>query len=102
MWVARAIYPATAAVAITAGLKGSAVIHLDPLSRLQLQRGAEHLHACGPRATAELLAEVGQRIGGMPCILGLLNEYQHRLDPRLLRAIRGDRFPRRPLQEVPR
>jgi hypothetical protein len=28
------------------------MIRLDPLVRLRLQRGAEHLHALGPRATA--------------------------------------------------
>ena len=78
------------------------MIRLDPLSRLRLQRGAEHLHALGPRATAELLAEVGDRIGGMPCILGLLGEYQQRLSPQLLRAVDGDRFLLRPLRAVPR
>jgi hypothetical protein len=77
------------------------VIFLDPLDRLRLQRGAEHLHLLGPRATAELLAEVGRRIGGMPCILGVLGEYQ-RLSPRLLRAVGGDRFPTRPLRVAPR
>jgi hypothetical protein len=78
------------------------MVHLDPLSRLRLQRGAEHLHALGPRATAELLAEVGDRIGGMPCILGLLGEYQQRLAPEMLRAAGGHRFPSRPLRVVPR
>ena len=78
------------------------MVHLDPLSRLRLQRGAEHLHALGPRATAELLAEVGDRIGGMPAIMGLLREYQERLSPQMLRAIGGYRFPARPLRVVPR
>ena len=55
----------------------------------------------GARATAELLAEVGHCIGGMPCILGLLNEYQRRLNPCLLHAVGGDRFPRRALRVVP-
>ena len=55
----------------------------------------------GPRAQPTL-AEVGARIGGMPCILGLLGEYQQRLSPRLLRAVGGDRFPARPLRVVPR
>jgi hypothetical protein len=53
----------------------------DPFTRLRLQRGAEHLHRLGPRATAELLAEVGARIGGMPCVPGLLAEYERRLTP---------------------
>jgi hypothetical protein len=75
---------------------------LKPLDQLRLQRGVEHLHALGPRATAELLAEVGARIGGMPCILGLLGEYQQRLSPHLLRAVDAHRFPTRPMRVVPR
>jgi hypothetical protein len=78
------------------------VIHLHPLDQLRLQRGVEHLLDLGPRATAELLAEVGQRVGGMPCILGLLADYQQRLSPQMLRAVSGDRFPARPLRVVPR
>jgi hypothetical protein len=78
------------------------MIYLDPLSRLRLQRGAEHLHALGPRATAELLAEVADRIGGMPAIMGLLTEYQQRLSPQLLRSVGGHRFPARPMRVVPR
>ena len=79
------------------------MVHLHPLDRLRLQRGAEHLHRLGPRATAELLAEVfGQRIGGMPRIITLLGEHQERLSPRLLRAAAGDRFPPRQLDQVPR
>jgi hypothetical protein len=74
----------------------------DPFTRLQLQRGAEHLHRLGPRATAELLAELGGLIGGMPCILTLLAEYRERLDPELLRQVGGDRFPPRNVREVPR
>jgi hypothetical protein len=52
------------------------------------------------RATAELLAELGNRIGGMPAIIGLLTEYE-RLTPEVLRATGGDRFPRR-IRAVPR
>jgi hypothetical protein len=78
------------------------MIHLDPLDRLRLQRGAEHLHALGARAQAEFLVEIGTRIGGLPCILGLLGEYQQRLSPQLLRAVGGHRFPPRPLRVVPR
>jgi hypothetical protein len=78
------------------------MIHLDPLDCLRLQRGAEHLHRLGARATAELLAEVADRIGGLPCILGLLSEYQQRLSPQMLRAVGADRLPARPLCVVPR
>jgi hypothetical protein len=78
------------------------MIHLDPIARLHLQRGAEHLHQLGGRATAEFLAEVVDRIGGMPAIMGLLTEYQRRLSPQLLRSVGGHRFPSRPLRVVPR
>jgi hypothetical protein len=74
----------------------------DTLDRLRLQLGAEHLHKLGARATAELLAEVAHRIGGMPCIMGLLGEYERRLSPHAIRLAGGDRFPRRPLRAVPR
>jgi hypothetical protein len=74
---------------------------LSNLDRVRLQRGAEHLHNLGPRATAEFLAEVAGAIGGMPAILGRLNEYQRRLTPEMLQATGGDRFPPRPLQAVP-
>ena len=77
------------------------MIHLDPLSRLRLQRGVKHLHLLGDRATAEFLAEVAHRIGGMPAILRLLAEYQQRLAPGMLRATGGDRFPTRRLRVVP-
>ena len=74
-------------------LKGRNVIHLDPFTALRLQRGAEHLDRLGPRATAEFLAEVANRIGGMPCILETLSDYQRRLTPRMLHAAGGNRFP---------
>jgi hypothetical protein len=78
------------------------MIHLNPLDRLRLQRNVEHPHALDPRATTELLAEVGHRNGGMPCILGLLGEYQQRLSPQMPRAVGSHRFPSRPLRVVPR
>jgi hypothetical protein len=67
--------------------------YLDAPTRLRLQRGVEHLHRLGPRATAELLAGVATRIGGLPCILSLLDEYRNHLTPEMLLAARGDRFP---------
>jgi hypothetical protein len=78
------------------------MVHLDPLVRLHLQRRVEHLHALGPRVTAEFLAEVGHPIGGMPAIRGLLAEYERHLSPDMLRAAGGDRFPARQLYLVPR
>jgi hypothetical protein len=67
-----------------------------------LQRGSVHLCRLGARPTAEFLAEVGHCIGGIPAILGLLAEYERRLNPELLRAAGGDRFPSRQLRSVPR
>jgi hypothetical protein len=75
---------------------------LDPFVARRMQRGCEHLHELGARATAELLAETGVRIGGLPAILGLLGEYERRLTPRMLRLTGGDRFPTRRLRAVPR
>lgn len=75
------------------------MVHLHPLDRLRLERGAEHLHALGARTQAEFLAELAQRIGGMPACLALLAEYEN-LSTRALRAAGGDRFPGRPLRTV--
>ncbi|GGC64002.1 hypothetical protein GCM10011504_47760 [Siccirubricoccus deserti] len=77
-------------------------MHTKSLDTLRLQHGAEHLHRCGARALAEFLAELSGRAGGMPATMALLNEYQQRLDPRLLRAAGGDRVSRRQLAAVPR
>lgn len=76
--------------------------YLNPHDAMRLRRGAEHLHLCGARTTAEFLAELAGRIGGMPAILALLTEYEMRLNSTLLRAAGGDRFPPRPLHVVPR
>lgn len=73
----------------------------NPLDGLRVQRGAEHLHRLGARATAEFLTELANRIGGMPAVIGLLNEYG-RLNPGMVRAAGADRFPARPLRAVPR
>ena len=74
--------------------------HRDSIDTLRLQRGAEHLHKLGARATAELLAEIADRIGGLPAILATLTEYERRLSPAMVRAAGGDRMPPRPLRRV--
>jgi hypothetical protein len=75
---------------------------IDPFTALRLQRGVEHLHRLGPRATSELLMEVANRIGGLPTMLPVLAEFERRLTPEMLRATGGDRFPPPRLQVVPR
>ena len=52
---------------------------LDPLVRLRLQRGVEHLHQLGPRA-----------IGCLPAALELLGEFEQRITPAMLHATGGD------------
>ena len=76
--------------------------HRNSLDVLRLQRGADHLHRLGARATAEALAEIADRIGGLPAILGILIEYEQKLTPAMIRAARADRFPPRPLRQVGR
>lgn len=71
------------------------------LDRARLDRGAEHLHRLGARATAEFLAELSTTIGGQPAILRLLAEYQNRLSPDLLRVAGGHRLPPRRPRSVP-
>jgi hypothetical protein len=70
---------------------------LSSLDRARLDRGAEHLHRLGARATAEFLTKLSATIGGGPAIMRLLAEYEDTLDPELLRAAGGHRMlPRRP------
>ncbi len=74
--------------------------HRDSLQMLCLQRGVEHLHKLGSRTTAEALAEMADRIGGWPALLGILAEYERRLTPAMVRTAGADRFPPRPLRQV--
>lgn len=69
---------------------------MAPLDHLRLQRGVQHLCSLGPRAVAELLAEVAERAGCGVCILDLLARYGE-LTPAMVGAAGGDRFPPRPL-----
>ncbi len=73
----------------------------DRTTELRLQRGAEHLHRLGPRAIAELLAEIGHQAGCMDDVLEVLGRYRAGLTPELLRLVGGDRFPPRVPREVP-
>jgi hypothetical protein len=73
---------------------------LDPWMARRLQRGSIHLVRLGPRALAEYLSELADRIGGLPAALALLAEYERRLTPETIRLAGGDRFPPRPLRLV--
>jgi hypothetical protein len=59
----------------------------DPIAdMLRLQAGAAHFHRLGPRAVAELLAELAAERGGrLAPILAALARYE-RLTPAMLRA----------------
>jgi hypothetical protein len=76
------------------------MVFLDPLVRFRIERGSEHLHRLGARAVAEFLAEGIGEGDDTSSLLNRLQRYQQ-LDPALLRAVGGDRFPRR-LRAVPR
>ena len=76
------------------------MFHRDSLTTLRLQRGVEHLHRLGARATAEALAEVADRIGGWPALLSVLTEYEQRLTPAMIRSAQAARFPPKTLRRV--
>ncbi len=63
------------------------------------ERDVGRLHALGARPTAELLREVGARIGCMTVIEALLARYAD-LDPGVVQALGGDRFPPAPIHVV--
>lgn len=71
---------------------------MPPLDRLRLQRGAAQLHALGPRAVAELLAELARDIGA-PFILDRLAAYG-RLTPGMMAAAGANHAPPRPMRAV--
>ncbi len=63
---------------------------MTPQDRLRIDAGARHLHALGPRATAELLAQVADWTGPA-LMLTWLDEYQ-RLTPEIVRDVGADGF----------
>ncbi len=75
---------------------------LQPLDRLRLERGLDHLDSLGRRARTEFWIEFAGKVGGMPAMLRLLAEYENRLNPAMIRAAGADRPLRRPLSVVPR
>jgi hypothetical protein len=51
---------------------------MNQIDRVRIERGAYLLHRLGPIATAELLADVADRIGGLQCIFGCLADFEER------------------------
>ena len=72
-----------------------------PTDALRLQRGAQHVHDLGPRAVAELLAQVVRERRDLPATLELLDAWREGLSAELLYAAGGDDFPRRAVLAVP-
>ena len=71
----------------------------DALCELRFERDVAHLHRLGPRAIGELLREIGARYQCRPWIERRLVQFA-RLDPEIVRALHGDRFPPRPLHLI--
>ena len=71
------------------------------VSDLHFRRRIERLHALGPRATAEFLAELGVERSIMTIIDQKLERYSE-LDPEALEATGGDQFWAAPLRVVNR
>jgi hypothetical protein len=68
------------------------------VATLRLPHLARRIHALGPRVLSELLAELATAHGGDVLIRA---EAYGRLDPMILSALGGDRFPMAPLRLVP-
>ena len=71
----------------------------DRVAELRFQRQVEKLHALGSRAVGELLAEIGEQRSCRTFIDQRLEAYS-RLDPEIVKAVDGDKFPRPPIYEV--
>lgn len=69
------------------------------LGRLRRQRQVEQLHALGPRAVAEFLDELDRHLDLGDDLDGRLERYAA-LDPDVLAAFGGDRFPAAPLRVI--
>jgi len=72
-----------------------------PTDALRLQRGAQHVHDLGPRAVAEMVAQVAREGLDLPAALDLMDRWRDGLSIEMMAAARGDRFPPRPLLQVP-
>lgn len=62
------------------------------VARLRRERLVQHLHDLGPPALGHFLAELGEEAGCQTAIERRLEEYAT-IDPRIVRAFRGHRYP---------
>jgi len=72
---------------------------MQSLTGPHFERQVLHLHRLGPRAVAELLIEIAHCTDQSGVIADHLQAYA-RLDPAVLRAIGGDKFPPMALELV--
>ena len=71
----------------------------DVVADLRFRRHVDRLHRLGPRATAELLAEIGAERSIMTLIDKKLATYSS-IEPEAIEAAGGDKFWPIPLREV--
>ncbi len=83
----------------TQGLRPIGEIAAGVVAGLAFRRKVERLHGLGPRATAELLAELGAERSIMTLIDQKIDRYAE-LEPEALEVTGGDDFWQTPLREV--
>ena len=71
------------------------------VGELKFHRQIEKLHRLGPRPYGELLVEIGEQLKCRSFIDRRLEAYAA-LDPKVVRELDGDEFPRPPLYEAPK
>ena len=71
----------------------------EVVADMRFRRQVERLHLLGPRAVAELLAEIGAERGITAIVDRKLDLYTE-LDPAAIEAVGGDTFWPSPLREV--
>ena len=75
------------------------LVAADVVADLRFRRQVERLHRLGPRAVAELLAEIGAERSITTIVDRKLDRYTD-LDPAALEATGGDKFWPTPVREV--